>query len=218
MTPTPSHLDPKNTWLLVIDVQNDYCHDRGAFGQMEIPLQSIQSMVPRLVSFIEEARQAGVTVLFIRTQHSDWTNSPIWLTRRLRRGTEKMVPVCVEGSWGTEFYQVQPTPADRVVIKHRYSAFMDTDLDLILRSHRVSHLLFTGVATNVCVESTLRDAFMKDYYTILVEDCCAATSPEEHQGTLINVTKYFGQVAQSQNLLASLRGETVESSAASSLA
>jgi len=213
MTSNAFHLNPKNTWLLVIDVQNDFCHDRGAFGQMGIPVQSIQNMVPRLLSFIKEARQAGITVLFIRTEHSEWTNSPTWLTRRLHRGTEKIVPICVEGSWGAEFYQVQPTPADRVVIKHRYSAFIDTDLDLILRSHKVSHLLLTGVATNVCVESTARHAFMKDYQVILVEDCCAAASPEEHRGTLLNVSKYFGEVADSRSLLAALRGETVELSA-----
>lgn len=203
-------LDPKNTWLLVIDVQNDYCHDRGSFGQSGFPLRDIQTMVPRLASFIGEARQAGVRVVFIRTEHGEWTNSPIWVTRRARRAGPKAPPICVEGSWGAEFYQVEPVPADRVVTKHRYSAFIDTELDLILRSHRAAHLLFTGVATNVCVESTLRDAFMKDYLVTLVEDCCAATTPEEHRGTIVNVSKYFGDVRSSRDVLAALRGEVVE--------
>lgn len=205
-----SGLDPKSTWLLVIDVQNDYCDDRGSFGQSGFPLGEIQAMVPRLVSFIEQARRAGVTVVFVRTEHGQWTNSPVWLTRRERRAGPTPPPICVEGSWGAEFYEVKPTPADRVVIKHRYSAFVGTDLDLTLRSHRVSHLLFTGVATNVCVESTLREAFMKDYRVTLVEDCCAATTTEEHQGTLTNVSKYFGDVVPSRDLLGALRGETVK--------
>ncbi|MEX0805751.1 MAG: isochorismatase family cysteine hydrolase [Candidatus Binatia bacterium] len=202
-------LDPKDSCLLVIDVQNDYCHDQGAFGQMGIPLQSIQDMVRRLVPFIEEVRQAGVMVIFIRNQHSEWDDSPTWLTRR--RGAQKIVPVCVEGSWGTEFYQVNPTPADRVVVKHRYSAFIDTDLDLILRSRKITSLVLTGVATNVCVESTARHGFMKDYQVTLVEDCCAATSPEEHQGTLLNISKFFGDVARADTVLAALRGEAIHS-------
>ena len=209
-------LEPKDSCLLVIDVQNDYCHENGAFGQMGIPLENIQRSVHRLSPFIEEARQAGVMVIFIRNQHSEWDDSPTWLTRRRRRGAQKIIPVCVEGSWGTDFYQINPTPADRVVIKHRYSAFIDTDLDVILRSRKVSSLLLTGIATNVCVESTARHGFMKDYQVILVEDCCAAASPEEHQGTLLNISKFFGDVAKADTVLAALRGATADSRGATS--
>jgi ureidoacrylate peracid hydrolase len=200
-------LKPEDTCLLVIDVQNDYCHEQGAFGRMGIPLENIQGSVHRLIPFIEEVRKAGVAVIFIRNQHSEWDDSPIWLTRRRRRGAKSIVPVCVEGTWGTEFYQVRPTPADRVVIKHRYSAFIDTDLDVILRSRKVASLLLAGVATNVCVESTARHGFMKDYQVTLVEDCCAAASLEEHQGTLLNISKFFGDVAKADVVLAALRGE-----------
>ena len=198
-------LEAKNSCLLVIDVQNDYCHEQGAFGQMGIPLDNIQRAVRRLIPFIEEVRQAGLPVIFIRNQHSEWDDSPIWLTRRRRRGAEKIVPVCVEGTWGTEFYEVRPTPADRVVIKHRYSAFVDTDLDVILRSREVASLLLAGIATNVCVESTARHGFMKDYQVTLVEDCCAAASLEEHQGTLLNISKFFGDVAKAATVVAALR-------------
>lgn len=201
-------LEAKNSCLLVIDVQNDYCHEQGAFGQMGIPLDNIQRSVRRLLPFIEEIRQVGLPVIFIRNQHSEWDDSATWLTRRRRRGAAKIVPVCVEGTWGVEFYQVHPTPADRVVIKHRYSAFIDTDLDVILRSRKVSSLLLAGIATNVCVESTARHGFMKDYQVTLVEDCCAAASLEEHQGTLLNISKFFGDVAKADTVLAALRCAT----------
>ena len=206
-------LEAKNSCLLVIDVQNDYCHEQGAFGQMGIPLENIQRSVNRLIPFIDEVRRAGVMVIFIRNQHSAWDDSPTWLSRRRRRGAQKIVPVCVEGTWGTEFYQVRPTPADRVVIKHRYSAFIDTDLDVILRSRKVSSLLLAGIATNVCVESTARHGFMKDYQVTLVEDCCAASSLEEHQGTLLNISKFFGDVAIAETVLAALRGESTDNRA-----
>jgi ureidoacrylate peracid hydrolase len=209
-------LEANNSCLLVIDVQNDYCHEQGAFGQMGIPLENIQRSVQRLIPFIDEVRRAGVMVIFIRNQHSEWDDSPTWLSRRRRRGAQKIVPVCVEGTWGTEFYQVRPTPADRVVIKHRYSAFIDTDLDVILRSRKVSSLLLAGIATNVCVESTARHGFMKDYQVTLVEDCCAASSLEEHQGTLLNISKFFGDVAIAETVLAALHGESADNRAASS--
>ena len=196
-------LDPGKTRLLVIDVQNDFCHAEGAFGRMGIPMEPIQAMVPRLETFIEDLRRAGVPIIFVRTEHSDWTNSAAWLTRRISASGKTVLP-CLEGSWGAEFYHVKPTPADRVVTKHRYSAFLGTDLDLLLRSHAVTHLLFTGVATNVCVESAARDAFGRDYHVILVEDGCAAATAEEHQGALVNVTKYFGTVLRATDVLAAL--------------
>jgi ureidoacrylate peracid hydrolase len=213
---TSLDLKPEGTCLLVIDVQNDYCHERGAFGQMGIPLEPIQRSVNRLIPFIEDVRGVGVPVIFIRNQHSEWDDSAIWLSRRHRRGAKSIVPVCVEGTWGTEFYRMSPTVADRVVIKHRYSAFIDTDLDVILRSRKVSSLLLTGVATNVCVESTARHGFMKDYQVTLVEDCCAASSLEEHQGTLLNISKFFGDVAKADTVLAALRGAAGAKRAASS--
>ena len=112
-------LEPEKSCLLVIDVQNDYCYEQRAFGQMGIPLENIQRAVHRLIPFIEEARQAGVMVIFIRNRHSKWDDSPTSSTRRERCGAQRIVLVCIEESWGTEFYQVGPTVADRVVIKHR---------------------------------------------------------------------------------------------------
>jgi len=123
------------------------------------------------------------------------------LTRRLRRGTEKMVPVCVEGSWGTEFYQVQPTPADRVVIKHRYSAFIGTDLDLILRSQSIQTVILTGVGTHVCVESTARDGFQMDYDIVLLSDCTGSCPPESHNRALEVLGQHFAHVVTSKEIL-----------------
>jgi ureidoacrylate peracid hydrolase len=87
------------------------------------------------------------------------------------------------------------------VTKHRYSAFVGTDLNLILRSKGIETLLFTGTVTNVCVETTARDGFNLDYNVILVEDCCGAYFPEEHVSTLTNISKYFGIVADSKTIM-----------------
>ena len=86
------------------------------------------------------------------------------------------------------------------ITKHRYSAFLGTNLDLILRSRGIRSLLISGVGTNVCVESTLRDGYMRDYYIVLLEDCVGATDRELHEATLKNVSLHFGAVSNSNEV------------------
>lgn len=179
--------------LLVIDIQNDYCHNNGVLGKRGADLSHIQQAVSNLIPLLDEARQAKVRTILMRTIHDAWTNSPAWKKRQQGKGLE----ICKTGSWGAEFYQISPQPEERVITKHRYSAFIDTDLELILRSLEVKGLLVCGVATNVCVESTARDAYMKDYQLALIEDCIATTSLEEHKMTLHNLETYFDAVITS---------------------
>jgi ureidoacrylate peracid hydrolase len=88
-----------------------------------------------------------------------------------------------------------------VVIKHRYSGFVGTHLDLVPRAGERRSVLVAGVNTNVCVESTLRDACMRDYYAVLVSDSCGALSQAGHEATLHNVTSYFGRVLDSNTIM-----------------
>ncbi len=193
-------LAPDQTVLLVVDVQNDFCHDDGVFGQAGLQMGQIQAAVDNLLPFIEAARRTRVPVIFVKTHHDAWSNSPAWVARHARRG--RRVEICAIGSWGAEFYRVSPGPEDRVIVKHRYSAFMGTSLEVILRSLGRPTLLLTGATTNVCVESTARDAFMRDYHAVLVEDCVAAPTKEEHESTLHNMRTYFGHVFDSATIVA----------------
>jgi len=194
-------LSPDWAALLVVDVQNDFCHEGGAFGRLGHDLGPIQTSVRALASFIEEARRARVPVIFIKTHHGPSTNSQAWLTRTARRGGE----LCVPGSWGAEFYQVAPAPDEPVLVKHRYSAFFNTDLEVVLRAWERRSVLATGVATNVCVESTARDAYMRDYHVVMVEDCCGAVTKAEHEATLHTMGGYFGRVLDSHAIAAHWR-------------
>lgn len=193
-------VDPRRTALIVVDVQNDFCHDEGAFGRRGRNLGFIQSMVPNLVDFIAKARAKAVPVIFIRTSHGSWTNSAVWL-ERAKDVSISEIPVCSDGSWGAEFYGVQPLPGDKVVVKHRYSGFYATDLDLVLRATGITTVLMTGVATNVCVESTARDAFQRDYHVVFISDCCATTNAEDHQATLRNIGDHFGVVVTAAEVI-----------------
>ena len=196
----PKKVDPGNSALLVVDVQNDFAAEGGYMHREGADLSLCQAMVPRLLRFIEEAREAGVPVIFIRnvyTTDANWYLSDVWLEQagRTRKGGSYVIhSVCAPDSWEGDFYQIRPTEKDVIVTKHRFSAFQDTDLDLILRSRGIKTLIMTGISTDVCVESTARDGFFRDYYVVFTSDCTAAYSDEDHECTLRNMRRYFGQV------------------------
>lgn len=191
------------TALIVVDVQNDFCHQEGIFSkQRKIPLGHVEQSVKNLCLLIEKCRQVKMPIVFVKTEHSAWTDSPSWLTRL--EGDGKSMRICRKDNWGSGFYRVKPQKSDFVVTKHRYSGFVGTDLDLILSSRGIKTLLVTGVATNVCVETTARDGFNRDYGIVLVEDCCGAFDQEEHNATVNNIKKYFGTVTTSKSILETL--------------
>ena len=186
--------------LIVVDVQNDFVHDGGVFGKAGLELSAMQASVDRLLLLIDAARAAHVPVIFIKTHHDSWNNSPAFDDRSVKQtaGAE----ICATGTWGADYYRVQPTVLDYEVIKHRYSAFVGTTLEVVLRSLGRSTVLVTGVTTNVCVESTVRDACMRDYRAVLVADCAGAPTKDEHESAVHNVRTYFGSVTDSTSLVA----------------
>ena len=193
----PRILSPEWAVILVVDVQNDFCHENGVMGRLGFEMGPIQSSVRMLDRFIEAGRRAKVPIVFIATQHSEWTNSQAWLTRGPRRGGE----ICAVGTWGADFYGINLACGDAVVVKHRYSGFVGTDLDTVLHTRERRSVLVTGVSTNVCVESTVRDACMHDYHAVLVDDCCGAMTHAEHEAALHNVGSYFGRVLDSKTIM-----------------
>ncbi|MFH1489681.1 MAG: cysteine hydrolase [Pseudomonadota bacterium] len=194
------------TALIVVDVQNDFCHHEGVFGKYKkMDLGHVTKAVKNLAAFIRKCRQLKLPIVFIKTTHSPWTDSPSWVTRL--KGADKKMRTCPADSWGSDFYSVAPKKGDCVVIKHRYSAFVNTDLDLILRSRGIENIIVTGVVTNVCVESTARDGFNRDYNVILLDDCCGAYGLAEHAATLHNIRTHFGSVITSGALAELLQRE-----------
>jgi ureidoacrylate peracid hydrolase len=180
-------LRPGRTALVVIDVQNDFCHVDGVLGKRGIDLTAIHTMARRLDRFIAALRALPLSILYTKTLHDAWTDSPAWKQRQ----ESDTVSLCRTGSWGAEFYAVAPQPDERIVVKHRYSAFTGTDLDMILRARGIETLLLTGVATNVCVETTARDGFGLGYQLVMVADCLAGTSDDEHLASLRTLERFF---------------------------
>lgn len=183
--------------VIVVDVQNDYCHPEGALPRTGCDISGVGEMMPKLHKLLQSAREAHVPIIFIQTLHEKATDSAAWTARSSGRSAN----VCRRGSWGTEFYEVTPEKDDIIINKHRYSAFVNTRLDSVLKTLKIETLIMTGVSTNVCVESTARDGFMLDYHIVLVADACASYSQSAHEMTLENIEGYFGKVSGVQHVI-----------------
>jgi ureidoacrylate peracid hydrolase len=202
-------VSPTHAVLVTVDVQNDFFHDRGFLGTFGAPLGLIQAMAPRLQRLLEAARARRVPVIHVISHHDEQYASPVVTEQKLRHGLpmevngrpSKDAPYCLQGTWGCDFYLIQPQPGEDIVVKHRYGAFHGTNLNLLLRSRGIQTVILTGAATNVCVESTAREVYMHDYYLVFVSDCTATTSEAAHEATLANVDQYFGQVASSDEIM-----------------
>ena len=190
---------PAHAALLVVDVQNDFVADGGFFDQIGADVKTIQKTIPPLLQLIDCAREAGVLVIFIQAIYDPQYLSSPMRERDLRVG--RQMPRCLTGSWGADFHVIAPRPNEPVVIKHRYSAFANSELDDLLKRHGIRSLLLAGVSTDTCVESTGRDAYFIDYYVTLVADCCAGGVERDHLVALERFERDYGAVVNSADII-----------------
>jgi ureidoacrylate peracid hydrolase len=208
LLPLDIKLDPRRSALVVIDVQNDFCTEGGYMSREQQDLTLVDTMLPRLRRLVAQAREAGVRVIWVQSAYGtegNWFLSPVWLDRAARsmRGGHIAYRVCEPGTWGAQLcdgFGPEDQSQELLITKHRYSAFYQTELEVVLRAQGITTVVMTGVSTNTCVESTSRDGFMRDFYVVLAEDCCATYSQAEHDATLWNISKYFGQVMPSREI------------------
>ena len=194
--------DPTHTALIIIDPQHDFCSPRGAMAQkFGFDMKEINEAVPRLNGLIEECREKGVLVVWVREIFADSKMHP---NQKALWGGGEDIWLIKEDSKGIEWYEkmIAPKPGEPVITKWQYDAFEDTDLDLLLKSRSIKTLLMAGFTTNVCVETTARHGYIKGYYIVLAEDCAGAPTPAEHASGVFNIKTYFGQATTSDALRA----------------
>lgn len=204
MTPGADRFEATRAVLVVVDVQRDFCAPDGALARRGRDVSSVGAVVTRLLRLVDDARSASVPVVFVTTAHSAGTHSDEW---RFRCGDDDPPDICAEGSRGAELYRLVPSPDEAIVVKRRYSAFGAPGFEAAVASTGRRSLLFCGVATNVCVETSLRDAVCADYFVTLVGDCSAAYSAESHEATLRTVRQSFGLVTTAEELRRKWIGE-----------
>jgi ureidoacrylate peracid hydrolase len=193
---------PKETALLVIDVQNDYAHIDGTFGRAaRSNIPKIRRIIKPMQKLVSVCRENGVVVFFIQSTRT---------VDNCEVNRHKILPATLpgwlggprKGTWGAKIVEeLEPAKGDQVMEKHRNSGFYRTRLEKALRKRNIQTLLFAGIATNGCVESTLRDAFFRDFDIILVRDCCADQSMSGHLSTLRVVQNFFGVALNSSEII-----------------
>jgi ureidoacrylate peracid hydrolase len=185
-------LDPGRAAVIVVDMINEFCKPG---GRMVLPGYERLVGPQRLV--IDAARAAGVPILWVHDAHRP----------NVRRDREwlKRTPHAVEGTWAVEIIEeLGARPDDIHIIKRRYSAFFQTDLDMTLKDCGVDQVVVFGVVTNICVRSTVHDAFFHGYQVVVPEDCCAATGEREQASTLYDIATHFGVVSCARDVAAAL--------------
>lgn len=206
----PLEIDLERTAIIVIDMQNAFVNKGGMFdsGGRDI------SLIPRIIEPINKinkaARSNNVKVIYAVHRltpdlrevgpMSRYRFNPRLENPKMREG------LILQGTWGTEIIdELTPEEGEMVVEKRRYSAFVGTELDMMLKTFDIRYLVFTGVATNICVESSLRDASHLQYFPILVSDAVAASPPSRQQSSIDNIKDVFGWVTTSDNVIDALK-------------
>jgi ureidoacrylate peracid hydrolase len=198
---TPIELDARRTALLVVDVQNDFCHPDGFFAGFGFDVRPCGEVASRIAPVVAAARRVGMPVVWTMSTNSDPPVHRLQPARFRRPRSDGRPPdQFVQGSWGWRIVdELVAEPSELVVEKPRYDAFLRTDLEDELRERAISTVVVTGVITNCCVDTTARSAFMRGFDVLVLEDCVATFAEERdlHDASLRNLAQLFAIVADS---------------------
>jgi ureidoacrylate peracid hydrolase len=198
-----------NPALLVIDVQNGFVSKGGSYDLLGMETSHYREIIPKIRDLINLCKNVRIPIFY--TQAVRESSGIDLLTRshkilpKSREERIKKKPICVRETWDAEIVdEIKPSEGDHVVIKRRDSAFHDTEIEVWLRSLKIDTLIFCGIDTSICVETSLRDAFNIGYDVVLISDATASNNKKHYESTLENVKGYYGIVMDIKELDQSL--------------
>ncbi len=211
--PEPLKIDIYRSAVIVVDMQNAFVSKGGMFDIFGLDISAARGVIENNKKIIDSARKAGCKIVYLKMSYepdysdSGGPESPNWHKElglvMMRKNPKYWGKFVTKGSWDEEICEeLKPEPGDIIIRKQRYSGFAGTNLDIILKTFNIKYLIFTGVATNICVESTLRDGFFLDYWPILVTDAVNnAGPPITQEATFWNVEALFGWLTTTKDLI-----------------
>jgi ureidoacrylate peracid hydrolase len=221
--PAPIDIDPAKTAVIVVDMQNDFAAEGGLFDRAGVDISGARAAIPRIQTILASARRAAIPIVYLKMGFqpdlSDLgAEDSVNRVRHLQFGVGQTAHVpnggtgrfLIRDTWNTNIVpELEPEPKDVVIYKTRFSGFYETELDQALKTIGVKYLIFTGVTTCICVDSTVRDAMFRDYLCVLLSDCMSEPignelSRSNHDASLLTIEALFGWVTDSSEFVSAV--------------
>jgi ureidoacrylate peracid hydrolase len=189
MKDVDSTMNKESTAILVVDMLNDFMKPGG-----KMVLDTGKVIIEPIQKLLEWGRKNGIPIVYVNDSHrlglrEDWE-------------FKKRAEHCIDGTWGAEVIEeLKPQDDDFIIKKSRFSGFYETNLNLTLKDLKIDTVVVVGVVTNICVRSTVHDAFFRGYHVLVPRDCVMATGEREQESSLYDIETHFGVVTTSDNII-----------------
>jgi len=195
-------VNPKNTAILVIDIQNDYCSEKGILAKAHnLDMRPVQAIIPKISAFLNVARKYKIPIIWTQAiEDPDYLKPNAAF--KIRSGPKQLV-IATPGTWGFDYYKIRPLAGDFKIVKKGYDSFVNPQLNAILRQKKTKNVIVCGVYTAVCVDTTVRSAYRLGYNVVVPRDLVAMPKQRWHlhEAALLNMDMIFAHVLSSEEII-----------------
>jgi len=232
--PEPIAINPKNTAVIVVDMENDFVSKGGMFDRAGADISGAQKAIAPTAKVLAAARATGMKIIYLRMAYQPDLSDlgapdSVNRTRHLKFGVGQTIRapdgresrILIRDNWGTDIVnELKPQSGDITIYKTRFSGFYQTDLDATLKKLGLKYLIMAGVTTSICVDSTVRDAMFRDYLCVLLKDCMSEPIGSDlprtnHEASLLTAEVLLGWVSDSDRFLKAMQVQPISSSSRS---